>query len=185
MVIDLNDIKKVQKKLESFKPLGSNKQYLAAHQNHLTSPIENLKIRNKNISEGNEYNLKHEVFGQIQANNAPSLNSSHNSSYLSSIDTNSPVPYSQQHVMIAKRTNNGEIGTNNLLNNNFILKPSKWLSLSQQKYSDLYSNRGVFQQQEQDLPDQRYFMTTNNSDCDLFNKIAKKHIEYNNNNNNK
>lgn len=171
----------VQKKLESFKLLRSNKQYLVPQKNLLSSPIENIKIRNKNVSESNEFNI-----GQIQASNGTSLNSSLNSSYLSSIDTSSPVPYSQQHAMIAKRTSNAEIGTNNLPNNNFMSKPSKWLSLSQQKYSDLYSNRGVFQQQEQDLPDQRFFIPTNNShsECDFFNKIAKKHIEYNNNNNN-
>lgn len=176
----------VQRKLESFKLLRNNKQYLAAQKNVLTSPIESLKIRNKNVSESNEFNGKHEVFSQIQANNVASLNSSLNSSYLSSIDTSTPVPYSQQHAMISKRTNNSEIGTNNLPNNNFMSKPSKWLTLSQHKYSDLYSNRAVLQQQEQDLPDQRFFITANNnhSDCDLFNKIAKKHIEYNNNNNN-
>ena len=153
---------------------------MVPQKNLLSSPIENIKIRNKNVSESNEFNI-----GQIQASNGTSLNSSLNSSYLSSIDTSSPVPYSQQHAMIAKRTSNAEIGTNNLPNNNFMSKPSKWLSLSQQKYSDLYSNRGVFQQQEQDLPDQRFFIPTNNShsECDFFNKIAKKHIEYNNNNN--
>lgn len=167
----------VQNKLESLKLLRNNKSYLS-NKNALTSPIKNLKIRNKNVNENIELDMKQENSPQQTA--TTTFNNSVNSSYLSTLE--SPVSVANTQSILPKRTLL-EQQANHYSNNN-MSKPSKWLSITQQKYSDLYSNRNLYLQDSVELPEQLCFMTgaNNYSECDLYNKMVKKPVDYNNNN---
>lgn len=192
----------VQNKLEGLKILQGNKQYLSTQQQQkngssplIDSSMKNQQklIRNKNVSETSDLNLKQEIFNPIQPNQhitpMPTISSTMNSSVISQLDTNSPTAMVQNQSILPKLN-----PLEHHLSNNFMSKPSKWLSITQQKYSDLYTNRavaaaggGTFQQQEhQDLAsEQRCFINPgqiNYNDSDFYNKMTKKSVDFNNNN---
>lgn len=164
----------VQNKLESLKLLRSNKQYLTSHQKS-TSNLQmnnNQKLKSKNPSDNNGLNLKQEIFNPIQNQQSQliqSHNSSLNSPFLSSFDPNShsiaanPIENVTHHIPTSK--------------------PSKWLSIAQQKYSDLYYNCNTIQH-DQDNLDQRCYMNSENnnySENDMIYKATKRPIDFNNN----
>jgi hypothetical protein len=118
---------------------------------------------------------------------ASSLNSSLNSSFVSSTDTSSPPQGQPLHSK----------AIHNSLEHNFMTKPSKWLSLTQQHmYSSHRSNQANYQQ-EQELVDQRCSANSaaatsflanasnvlgNYGECDFF-KMAAKKSDFNSNHN--
>lgn len=213
----------VQNKLESLKLLQGNKQYLPSQQQHQqqqnvqkstscssiidssqhkNQPHHQKLLRNKNVSnETSELNLKQEIFnplhqsGHQHITSMPSMNSSLNSSFISQLDANSPPSMVQPQSILPKLN-----PLEHHLSNNFMSKPSKWLSITQQKYSDLYASRAVaavgggngsFQQQHHDQQDhlaaeERCFMNPNGqngyAECDFYNKMTKKPVDFNNNN---
>lgn len=214
----------VQNKLEGLKLLRSNKHYMSANGHKTGSALSDLaagnkmascgqKPRNKSVSTGGntrsnnaeqqnsprELHLKQEVNYNTMNVNQPvnigglglaSLNSSLNSSFMSSIDT-SPPP---ANLVGSAPGTKPSLQQQNPLEHNFMSKPSKWLSLTQQhKYSEqLYAAAAASHRtappssyaQDQELVDQRTaasgFLANasnvlgNYGDCDFFKMAAKK-----------
>ena len=126
-----------------------------------------------------EFNLKQE-HAQIQSQAKPafvnSLSPLNTNNYMSH-ESDSGLLVSPPTPILTKRNTQEQQYTNN-----FMSKPSKWLSITQQKYSDLYNSRNAYQDNNE-FADQRCYLSVNNNyaECEYYNRINKKpvNMDYN------
>jgi len=166
----------IQNKLETLKLTRYNKLFPAIKQGK--HELSTVKGGGKTEFDPFEFNLKQE-HAQIQSQPKPAFVNSLsplNSNYLSH-ESDSGLLVSPPTQILTKRNTQEQQYTNN-----FMSKPSKWLSITQQKYSDLYNSRNAYQDNNE-FSDQRCFLSVNNNyaECEYYNRINKKpvNVDYN------